>query len=386
VKEYEINAQRYNIQVSVDQKGERSPGLLQAWGCGQRQRPWVWVSVWGLIWVVLASPCAQAENSDPRLLAEVNGEAITAENLGDSLVVKIAKLEERIYALKSKKLEALIANRLLAQEAAKRGLTIAALLDVEVTAKVGLITEREVDDFYEANKSRFLGDESLIRDKIRTSLQQRKLAAQRKLFVGTLRAKGQVRISLRPPPVIRLEVSTDGAPFRGMAEAPVTLVEFSDFHCPFCNRVQPTLEQLLVKYPKQVKLVFRDFPLDKLHPQARGAAEAARCAKEQGKFWEYHDLLFRNAPKASSEDLGMYAEQVGLDGEKFQVCLSDGGQQAAVQQDVVDGARLGITGTPMFFINGRPLSGAIPLDRFIHVIEEELARSSVAKAKAATKG
>jgi protein-disulfide isomerase len=327
-----------------------------------------------------------AGTPEPEPLAEVNGEAITGEDLGDALGVKLAKLEAQIYALKSQKLEALITQRLLAQEAARRGMTVAALLDGNVTGKVGLVTETEVEAFYQTNKSRFPGDEAAIREKIRASLQQRKLAAYRKVFVGALRANGQVRINLHPPPVIRVDVSTDGAPARGMAEAPVTLVEFSDFHCPFCKRVQPTLEKILDRYPQQVTLVFRDFPLDKLHPRARRAAEAARCAHEQGKFWKYHDLLFTNAPRASSEDLRTYAEQVGLDGEKFQVCLSDGGQQAAVQQDVVDGARLGITGTPMFFINGRPLSGAIPLERFVQVIEEELARSSVAKAKADTKG
>jgi protein-disulfide isomerase len=204
---------------------------------------------------------------------------------------------------------------------------------------------------------------------------------QRKVFVEALRAKANVRVNLDPPPIIRVEVSTHDAPVRGMVEAPVTVVEFSDYHCPFCKRVQPTLDQLLMKYPQKVKLVFRNFPLDKLHPQARGAAEAAQCAKEQGKFWEYHDLLFTNAPKAASEDLGNYAQQVGLDGKKFELCLADVGQQAAVQQDVADGARLGITGTPMFFINGRPLSGAIPFKRFVQVIEEELARSSVATKK-----
>jgi protein-disulfide isomerase len=237
----------------------------------------------------------------------------------------------------------------------------------------------EIGNVYQKNKSRFKGDEATIRKNIRRSLEQDRLSRHKKLYLAALRSNAKVQDNLHPPPIIRVEVSTDGAPARGVADAPVTLVEFSDFHCPFCKRVQPTLEQLQVKYPKQVKLVFRDFPLDNLHPQARGAAEAARCAKEQGKFWEYHDLLFTNAPKASSKDLGKYAEQVGLDGEKFQVCLSDGGQQAAVQQDVVDGARLGITGTPMFFINGRPLSGAIPLERFVQVIEEELARSSVAQ-------
>ena len=360
-----------------------SEGLLcplQPWGCGQFQRTWVRVSHWALILALtLITPSVRADTPENETLAEVNGEAITADDLREVLGIKLAKLEGQIYALKRQQLDTLIEERLLAQKAAKRDLSVSALLDADVTSKVRLVTELEIDGFYQDNKSRFSGEESAIREKIRSSLQQHKLATQKKLYVYALRSNAEVQDNLRPPPVIRVEVSTDGAPIRGVPEAPVTLVEFSDFHCPFCNRVQPTLEQLLAKYPKQVKLVFRDFPLDKLHPQAHRAAEAAQCAHEQGKFWEYHDLLFTNAPRASSEDLGKYAEQVGLDGEQFQVCLSDGGQQAAVQSDVEDGQRLGITGTPMFFINGRPLSGALSLEQFVQVIEEELVRSAVAQ-------
>jgi protein-disulfide isomerase len=338
---------------------------------GQFQRTWAWASNWSLVLaLMLITPSVRAETLEP--LAEVNGEAITAKDLEDALGMKLAKLKEQIYSLQSQKLDALITQRLLAQEAAKRGMTVAELLDAEVTDQVGLVTDAEVETFYQAG----------IREEIRASLKKQKLAAQRKLFLGSLRSNGQVQINLHPPPVIRVAVSIDGAPIRGMAEAPVTLVEFSDFHCPFCKRVQPTLEQVLERYPQKVKLVFRDFPLDKLHPQARGAAEAARCAKEQGKFWEYHDLLFTNAPKASSEDLETYAEKAGLEVKEFQSCLSDGGHQAAVQKDVEEGARLGITGTPMFFINGRPLSGALPLERFVQVIEEELARSAAAQKNA----
>lgn len=158
------------------------------------------------------------------------------------------------------------------------------------------------------------------------------------------------------------------------AAAPVTIVEFSDFECPYCKQVVPTLTQLLSRYPEKVKLVFRDFPLDSIHPQARKAAEAARCAEDQGKFWEYHDALFANAPKLGAEELAAYARQVGLDVASFQRCLGSGTHAAAVQKSVDEGIRLGVTGTPAFFINGELLSGAQPLDAFARVIERELAR------------
>jgi protein-disulfide isomerase len=177
---------------------------------------------------------------------------------------------------------------------------------------------------------------------------------------------------LQAPPVVRVEVPVDGAPVRGSADAAVTLVEFSDFHCPFCKQVQPTLTQILERYPGKVKLVYRDFPIDGLHPEARRAAEAARCARDQGKFWEYHDLLFAGPASAAPEELKRYAGQVGLDLTVFGPCLSAGVHRAAVQRDLDEGTRLGVTGTPGFFVNGRPLSGAQPLEAFARVIEEEL--------------
>jgi protein-disulfide isomerase len=161
---------------------------------------------------------------------------------------------------------------------------------------------------------------------------------------------------------------------RGPAGATVTIVEFSDFHCPFCRRAQPTLSELLTRYGDRVKLVYRDFPIDQLHPQARLASEAARCAHEQGRFWPYHDLLYANAPKASPDDLKSYARTTGLELASFEQCLSSGKHRTAVQNDIEEGARVGVTGTPTFFINGRQLGGAQPLERFVEVIEEELAR------------
>jgi len=313
-----------------------------------------------------------AETTATEPLAEVNGDTIAAAEVARGLGTRLSTLEEQIYALKRQELESLIAQRLLAQEAARRGISVAALLDAEVTAKVGLVTEQEIETVYQANKARVRGDETVVRENIRASLQQQKLAVGRERFVGSLRSQSNVVVRLQPPPVVRVAVSTDGAPIRGAAAAPVTLVEFSDFHCPFCNRAQATLKQVLEHYPGKVRLVYRDFPLDRLHPQASQAAEAARCANDQGKFWEYHDVLYTNAPRGASEDLHRYAEQVGLDVPKFDQCVSTGAHRAGVQRDMEEGSRLGVTGTPAFFVNGRPLQGAQPLDTFVRVIEEEL--------------
>lgn len=314
----------------------------------------------------------QAETPSAGPLAEINGEAVTAEDLDHALGVKLAKLQEQIYAIKREQLDTMIAERLLSQEAAKRGISVPALLDVEVTAKVGLVTETEIERVYQANKANIKGEESEVRERIRASLQQRKLSVQREQYVGSLREKSIVVDRLEPPPVVRVAVATDGAPVRGDEHAHVTLVEFSDFHCPFCKRVQSTLTTLLDRYPGKIKLVFRDLPLAQLHPQAPRAAEAARCAQDQGKFWEYHDVLFRQAPKASDDDLKQYATDVGLDSEQFASCLNQNTHREAVQRDIDEATKLGLNGTPAFFVNGRPISGAQPLEKFVQMIDEEL--------------
>lgn len=210
-------------------------------------------------------------------------------------------------------------------------------------------------------------------ERIRASLQQRKLSAQREQFVRSLRETGTVVDRLQPPPVVRVAVATDGAPIRGDEHAPVTLVESSDFHCPFCKQVQPTLTALLDRYPGKVKLVFRDLPLRQLRPQAPRAAEAARYAQDQRKFWEYHDALFAQAPKAGDDDLKQYATDVELDREKFAGCLSENVHRGAAQRDIDEARKLRLEGTPAFFVNGRFVNGAHPMEKFVQIIDEELA-------------
>jgi protein-disulfide isomerase len=314
------------------------------------------------------SPVAKGE-----VLADVDGVPITKEEIEKALAVQLSKLEEQIYTLKQRRLDAMIVERLIAKEAAKRGVSETALLDAEVTSKVGLVTEQEIDAFYQANKL-VKDDDAARREQVRSRLQSQKLAAQREAFVKALRSRAKIAVHLTPPPVHRTEVNVDGAPFVGAPDAPVTIVEFSDFHCPFCQRAEDTIGQILSRYGDRVRVIWRDYPVDNLHPQARKAHEAARCAADQGKFWPYQKALFAGSPK-QPDQLPAVAQDTGLDLASFKECVAGGKHQAAVQKDVEEGKRLDVTGTPTFFINGRVLVGAQPLEAFVRVIDDELARS-----------
>lgn len=312
--------------------------------------------------------------ADSHILAEVDGEKITAEQVEKAIGVPLTQLQEKIYNLKREKLEAMISEQLLVKEAARRGTSVPGLLDKEVTTRVGLVTEEEIEVFYKANKSRLRSDDATVRQQIRSYLQNQKLATKREEFLNSLKAKTTVVVHLQPPPVLRVDVDVDGAPFKGAAKAPVTIVKFEDFHCPFCKQVQQTFAQLLSRYGNKLKIVHRDFPIDSLHPQARKAHEGARCANEQGKFWTYHDKLYANAPKASPEDLKAYAKESGLNVAAFEKCLDSGKYKDAVQKDVEQGSQVGVNGTPAFFVNGRFTSGAQTLESFVRIIEDELVR------------
>jgi protein-disulfide isomerase len=314
------------------------------------------------------NPVAKGE-----VLADVDGVPITKEEIEKALAVQLTKLEEQIYTLKKQRLDAMIVERLIAKEAAKRGVSEAALLDAEVTSKVGLVTELEINAFYQANKLP-KDDDATRREQVRSRLQSQKITAQREAFVKALRSQAKVAVHLTPPPVHRIQLNVDGAPFVGAKDAPVTIVEFADYHCPFCQRTEDTIGQILSRYGDRVRLVWRDYPIDNLHPQARKAHEAARCASAQGKFWPYHKALYTGSPKPPDQ-LPAVAQEAGLDMASFKACVADGKQQAAVQKDVEEGKRLDVTGTPTFFINGRVLVGAQPLEAFARVIDDELARS-----------
>lgn len=164
-------------------------------------------------------------------------------------------------------------------------------------------------------------------------------------------------------------LAPDDRPARGPSDAPVTIVEFTDYECPFCGRYyRQTYHQLLEEYEGEIHYVVRNYPLSN-HPNARKAAEAAECAHNQGRFWDYHDHLFEHADALEPSDLKSYARELELDGEQFDQCLESGAESETVEQDMATGRRLGIRGTPTFFVNGRPLVGAQPLSAFRSAIQ-----------------
>lgn len=307
-------------------------------------------------------------------VATVDGDAISLEDFEKVIGARVSLLQEQIYQLQRQRIEELITERLFAKEAARRGVSVTQLLDAEVTSKTPGVADTKVEAFYQANKDRLPADEANLRDKIRAYLVNQKLSAQRSVFLGQLCASADVKILLKEPPPYRATLNIDDAPFKGAPTAVVKIVEFEDFYCSFCKQSQPTIEQLLSRYKDRVKVIHKDFPIDQPHPGARQAHLAARCANEQGKFWAYHDVLYANAPNSSPDELRQYAVNVGLNLAGFENCLASGKYQAAIQKDIEEGTQAGVTGTPAFFIDGRLVAGAQPLERFVQLIDDELAR------------
>jgi protein-disulfide isomerase len=317
-----------------------------------------------------AMPAQTPKDSQAGAVAEVDGERISAQALNEAAGESLAQAEQQVYKLKQKKLQDLIDDHLLAKEAKRRNVTLDALVASEVTAKAAPVTNDDVHRIYELNKAQLQRPEAEVADQIRSLLQDQKIADRRREFAKSLEANSKVEIYLDPPPPFRMTVGVEG-PTSGAANAAVTIVEFEDFQCPFCRKAQETVQQVLAQYKDKVRLVHRDFPLQPLHPDSEKAHEAARCALEHGKFWEYRDLLYKNAPAAGPQ-LTTYATQLGMNSDDFKKCVDSGKYKDAVLRDEGEGEKLGVTGTPAFFINGRPFSGAQPESEFARIIDEEL--------------
>ncbi|BCS35353.1 oxidoreductase [Luteitalea sp. TBR-22] len=318
------------------------------------------------------SPAAAAPAA-PEVLALVNGAPITEADLRKVAGLELARLEEQLYQMRKDQLDGLIALRLFEAEARRRGVTPQQFEETEVAAKAGVVTEPEIDAFIEANRARIRGDVVQLRPQIRQFLQDQKRQQRRAAVVEGLRTAATVDVRLAPPAPFRAEVDIAGAPVRGDVAAPVTIIEYSDFHCPFCRRVQPTLTALLEKYKGKVRLVYKHLPLDQLHPNARRVSEASYCAARQEKFWAFHDAVYADASSDASEaTLARYATAAGLDAAAFNACLAGPEAREAVARDLAQGEALGLSSTPGFFVNGREVRGAQPIEAFTAIIDEEL--------------
>jgi len=314
-------------------------------------------------------------------MAKVNDQVITAKELeeviADDLAQAATKYQEEIREIRKQALEIMIVERLVEARATRESITPDELLQREIQARIAKPSEEEIKEVYDATAEKFGGNfpafeevEATIREAVQRQLEE---SAQTEYF-DELMATAKIDILL--PPVIpdAREVPTKG-PSKGNPNAPVTIVEFADFECPFCSRAQATVDRILETYGDDIRYIFRDFPMP-FHSFAQKAAEAAHCAGEQGKYWEMHALLFENSDALAVADLKTYATQIDLDSEQFNTCLDASSTAPLVKESLALVKKLGIRGSPTFFINGRQISGAQPFERFKEVIDSELKAAS----------
>ena len=324
----------------------------------------------GALLLMLLGPAALAADL-PEVVATVNDQPISAQVLTDSMRGQLLQMDMERYEAMKAQLDSLIAERLIALEAEARGMSVEDFERIEVFAKMDPVSPEQARDFYDANAERMPRSFEELEGRITVHLQRQAELRRREALARELRASYPVRLSLAPP---RADVTADDDPFMGPEDAPVTLIEFSDFQCPYCRRVQSVLKRLMTAYHGQVKLVFRDFPLRQVHPEAQKAAEAAQCANDQGQFWQYHDLLFASND-LRVDDLKRYAAEMGLDTESFNECLDSEKYSQEVQRDIDDARIAGVNATPSFFVNGLPINGAVPFERFVELVELALERT-----------
>jgi len=320
-----------------------------------------------------SSSAAGGTTAPDKVVATYNGGKITAGELEKEVRPQIAELENKMYQARKQTLEQMAMERIVKAEAAKAGMSDQDYIRKRVEeAPLAPPTEAQERQFYDRLKSggQIPPDATFesLKDRIGQALMNQQRQSQMQKVIGELQKQANLKVDLPQP---RIQVAAEG-PTRGPKDAPVTIVEFSDFECPYCGAAHDTVEQVMSTYAGKVRLVYRQFPLS-FHPHAAKAAEASLCAADQGKFWEYHEALFKNQKKLDLPDLKAHASEVGLDANKFGQCLESGDKKKAVDADQQAGLAAGVGGTPAFFINGIFLNGAQPLDEFKKVIDGELA-------------
>jgi protein-disulfide isomerase len=287
-----------------------------------------------------------------------------------------AQATAAIYDGRKAALDAIVAGMLIEQAAKAQGTPPEQYTNEQVTKRLKPVTEADVATFFQQNQAQMQGRGlTAMAPAIRRFIEDQQRETARQALVADLRKAGPAVSVLFDAPRQSVAVAADDAALGG-ASAPVTIVEFSDFQCPFCQRVAPTLKRVKETYGDKVRIVWKDFPLTAIHPEAFKAAEAGNCAREQGKFWEFHDRLFANQQALQPDALKAHATAVGLDTARFNACLDTAKYTDRVQDHIGAGTRLGVNSTPAAFVNGRAVTGAQPYDVFAQIIDEELERAA----------
>lgn len=314
------------------------------------------------------------------VVATVNGAQITLQQVDETVMSATYPLQQQLYAIRKVALDNLITAKLLEAEARSRGISIEELRE-QLTRGNVKVTLREVEDAYKQNASFFASmSPHEARERLRLDLENQTRMRRYRAAVEELRQKWSVVLRL-PPPASRAE-SDEGSPAKGAAKAAVTVVEFSDFECPFCALVQDALRQVMERYGGEVRLIFKHLPSEG-HRNSLTAARAAYCAGRQDRFWQFHDALFASRD-LSPQVLGETAAKLGLGREKFAACVSSEESRTAVVRDIELAKRYQIDGTPSFLINGKLVKGALTFADFQGLIERELQQQRVTEKTSST--
>lgn len=307
------------------------------------------------------------------VVAVVNSRAISRSDVDKTIAAQLIPLQQQIYALRQTALENLILRRVLEDEARRRGISVEALKSELTAARVDVM-QSDIEQEYAENRAAFGAmSEDEAKERLRLGLEAEARMRNYRDAVSRLKQGAHIALSLTEPRLPLGDVTMEDAPALGGKDAPVVIVEFSDFQCPFCKQSQSTLKKVLQTYGDQVRLVFKHLPLE-IHSESFSSARAAFCAGEQSSFWQYHDALFA-ADDLSPEKFNRMAAGLGLDLPKFTACFESERSRAAVLRDVREAGRLGVNATPTFIVNGTLKQGALGFDDFSAIIAQELKNS-----------
>jgi protein-disulfide isomerase len=318
-----------------------------------------------------------------KALASIDGVPITETQVrdnaaGDLELLELQKLKAKAVAqrterqLLEKYLAHLIAEKLLDQEAEKQGVDKNQLLNAEADSKVKEPTDEQIDEVYRDNADRITKSKEEVKDQIIEAIKDNQKKQLRSAYIAKLEKEHKVSRFWEP---LRFDVNGEGRPARGPHSAPVTLVVFSDYQCPYCKEFSDILKEAISKYGDTLRIIFRQFPIRAIHPDAQKAAEASLCAGQQNKFWEMHDQLFQNRSFLKLPELKSRAKDLGLNMDSFNACLDGGRTAMIVHEDIAASFRAGSDSTPAVFINGRYLHGGlVSLNELSQIIDDELAR------------
>jgi protein-disulfide isomerase len=321
--------------------------------------------------------------SNADLDARIKEDMATLKTRGDAAEAQLKaqledlqrQIQEQEYNLRKKALTEILFD----MEAQTRGIPRNTLVEQEVTSKAAQFTPREVDTLWETVKAGARGaSKEQMRAQLETLLIQRKTETELGRYQLALFKKYDVSL-IGLQPVRKTVVIPADAPVLGPENAPITIVEFTDYQCPYCQQAQQYVDRVMDVYKDKVRLVYQEFPLD-FHEQAMPAGVAARCAGEQGKFWEMHSDMLRTPGALDKTDLEGRALRLGVDTARFNSCLASDKFTSVIQKAIANGRSVGVSGTPTFFLNGRAFSGAQPFEVFERMIEEELAMAPANRA------